>query len=299
MSSNDDTEARRKRLRALRDKHPQGADIGGLPESIDSDDSSVEPRSEVGGAMCAGGGEGKRRGGLGGKRGRKGARRGQGAQRNGGGSLAGAGEGRGDMLKRLHGFLTQPGPGGRLIPGTAVKEDRLKQVMQFLRHRGNSDDGKQSKRLQRVIGFLTREEDGVELVAGVNPQQLQRFSEILEARIAAPAEDGGDELEGVFDELIAEDKEEAPVEPVEPVEPLESEEAAEAETTPTLEELMNLTQRLSSQLEETQRQMASMMGSNTAAQESTGEGAGKGAEKETQKKPGKGPNADWFSEFLE
>ncbi len=295
MSGNDNTEARRKRLRALRNKHPQGADIGGLPESTNSDDSSAESGTAIG-AMPAG------RRGIGGKRGRKGARRGQGGQGGGSGPFAGAGEGRGDMLKRLHGFLTQPGPGGRVIPGTAVKEDRLKQVMQFLRHRAGTDDGKQSKRIQRVVAFLTSEGEGATMVAGVNPAKLQRFTEIIEARIAAPAEGGGDELEGVFDELIAEGSDEVAAE-YEQVELVESEPEpepeVEAEATPSLEELMSLTQRLSSQLEETQRQMASMMGSKAPVQESSEEDAGKPVEKETQKKPGKGPNADWFSEFLE
>jgi hypothetical protein len=118
------------------------------------------------------------------------------------------------LLKRL----TETGEGDRLIPGTPVGEERLKQVLQVLRRRSESAEGRRAKRFTRVLSYLTEAAPGDEVVAGVSVPRLKNFLKFLEgggggrrrglgrgtgARQGGIAErNAQDDLDEAFNELI-------------------------------------------------------------------------------------------------
>ncbi len=298
----DDTEARRNRLRALRERHAQQDQTasGGEPPADAGFGDDLPPaagRRGPGPGLGPGAARKKRRGGpLGGGRRRQ--------AMGGGGGAAGEGAGeRGASVQRLLHYLTQPGPGGRLIPGTEIKEDRVKQVMQFLRHRAERGEGQGSGRIQRVVGFLTREEEGAPMAAGVNVQNLVRLVSMLQQRQAGAAEGleaqdpETDELDQVFDRLVAD-------EPAAPP-PAAPQPAPEAIAPPpprddaindTLHQLVGLTQRLSEQLEATQQQVEALQRERQDPAPAPAEAP---PAAETKPEANKRPGSDWFEEYLD
>jgi hypothetical protein len=195
MNERDEKAKRRARLRELR---AQYREVGAAPAG--GDESSDESAAAAPAARRGGGaGRGRRRAGA--------ARGG----RPGGGGGAGL---RAALLKRL----TETGDGDRLIPGTPVGEERLKQVLQVLRRRSESAEGRRAKRFSRVISYLTEAAPGDEVVAGVSVPRLKNFLKFLEGggggrrrgprRGTGPGRGGGTErqvqndLDEAFNELI-------------------------------------------------------------------------------------------------
>lgn len=299
--THDDTESRRRRLRALRERHAQQEPEANPPAFEDDQPLSGEtlnapPRRPLGGPA-----EKRRRGGpFGGG----GGRRRQAAGRRGGGLPEGDRPGRGGSVQRLLKFLTQPSPGGRFIPGTEIKEDRIKQVMQFLRNRADRAEGPGARRIQRVVAFLTREEEGATIAAGVNVANLTRLVSILQKRQAAPAADvvaeepENDELDTVFDELV-EDEPGATAEIDEPQgvpeAPLTSPTQPDAAVNDTLQQLVGLTRQLSEQLQATQRQVEEIK----RERQDPAQAQPAAAPEDNAKAPRKGPGSDWFDEYLD
>jgi hypothetical protein len=287
MSGSDDLNARRARLMAMREKYQRSAELddAGSDEWDDADlGESEHPAGRAGGGRGARGG---RRGGRGG--------------------------GQGASIQKVLQFLTQPGPGGKTIPGTSIKEDRLKQAVQFLRHRSQMAEGTRGKRLKRLLQYLGQENPGDMMVSGVNVARLKNLIGILEKRGPGGMQGGGagllgrrragargrnrmggmgeDELEQALVDELEEDEEIG-------VEETEKSEAPSANIESTLQQLVGITHRLSAQLEETQRQVdeiarekAQRLDAASHAEETSD------ADSDSDAQPNKGK--DWFTEYLE
>jgi hypothetical protein len=78
------------------------------------------------------------------------------------------------FLQRVIQFLHQPASGDRLIPGTRVGEERLRQLINFLRLRGQGNQPV-AVRIRWILGQLEQVAPGEEKVAGISAQQLKRL----------------------------------------------------------------------------------------------------------------------------
>ena len=78
------------------------------------------------------------------------------------------------FLQRLVQFIEQPTSDGRLIPGTRLSEERLRQFVQFLRLRAQGDQP-MALRIRWILGQLEHAAPGEQKVAGISLNQLQRL----------------------------------------------------------------------------------------------------------------------------
>lgn len=78
------------------------------------------------------------------------------------------------FLQRIIQFLQQPTPGSKLIPGTRVSEERLRQLIGFLRLRSQGNHPV-AVRIHWILEQLEQVAPDEERVAGISPQQLKRL----------------------------------------------------------------------------------------------------------------------------
>ncbi|HHW76405.1 MAG TPA: hypothetical protein GX399_05140 [Xanthomonadaceae bacterium] len=78
------------------------------------------------------------------------------------------------FLQRIVQFLEQPAPDGRLISGTRISEERLRQLVGFLRVRGQGNHPV-AARIRWILAQLEPTAPGEETVAGVGVRQLKRL----------------------------------------------------------------------------------------------------------------------------
>ncbi|HPF58635.1 MAG TPA: hypothetical protein P5149_03625 [Candidatus Competibacteraceae bacterium] len=78
------------------------------------------------------------------------------------------------FLQRIIQFLQQPAPGSRLIPGTRIGEERVRQLIGFLRLRSQGSHPV-AVRIRWILGQLEQTASGEEKVAGISVQQLKRL----------------------------------------------------------------------------------------------------------------------------
>ncbi len=78
------------------------------------------------------------------------------------------------FLQRLVQFIEQPTSDGRLIPGTRLSEERLRQFVQFLRLRAQGDQP-MALRIRWILGQLENAASGEQKVAGISLNKLQRL----------------------------------------------------------------------------------------------------------------------------
>lgn len=109
MSAGDDVEIRRARLRALRERYQQAPLEPAVVHEPPARASAERLPVPVG-------------------------RRAGAAKQRSGRPAAGG------LLQRVAAFLSQEGPGAQFVSGTLVREDRLGQVVQFLKRRGAADN---------------------------------------------------------------------------------------------------------------------------------------------------------------
>lgn len=83
----------------------------------------------------------------------------------------------GGLVQRVVMFLTQQGPGARLIAGTNIREDRLGQLVQFLKRRGAAASSQQAQRAQNILAYLTEAVPGERMVADINITRAQLLVE--------------------------------------------------------------------------------------------------------------------------
>jgi hypothetical protein len=88
------------------------------------------------------------------------------------------------VVQRLRAILSQPAPDSPLVPGTAVHEQNVVQLVTLLRQRAADPQGKKGARLaEQALHFLEREDGGPRTVENVSIGQLKKFL-FLAARLA-------------------------------------------------------------------------------------------------------------------
>lgn len=86
----------------------------------------------------------------------------------------------GRFIQRLWRFFSKPlGPNEHPIQGTSISEERVARLIQLLSKRSDRGSGAGK---QRLLNLLTQQSPSVEMVAGVNLQNLQRFLRRIENR---------------------------------------------------------------------------------------------------------------------
>lgn len=140
MKAGDDVEVRRARLRALRERYPQAP-----PEAavIDAEPARAQVAATERLPVPVG-------------------------QRPAAGKRKGGRQAAGGLLQRVAAFLSQEGPGAKFVSGTSVREDRVAQLMQFLKRRGAAADNPQARRARGILAYLTDSAPGERTVAGVS-----------------------------------------------------------------------------------------------------------------------------------
>lgn len=83
----------------------------------------------------------------------------------------------GGLVQRVATFLSQTGPGARFIAGTNIREDRLGQLVQFLKRRSAAANGQQAQRARSILTYLTGAAPGERMVTGVNIARAQLLLE--------------------------------------------------------------------------------------------------------------------------
>jgi pSer/pThr/pTyr-binding forkhead associated (FHA) protein len=78
------------------------------------------------------------------------------------------------FIQRMIQFLEQPSLNGRLIPGTRISQERLEQLINFLRLRSQ---GKQpwAAHVRRLLARLEQTAPGEDTIAGVGVEQFKRL----------------------------------------------------------------------------------------------------------------------------
>ena len=156
MSAGDDVEIRRARLRALRERYQQAPLEPAVVHEPPARASAERLPVPVG-------------------------RRAGAAKQRSGRPAAGG------LLQRVAAFLSQEGPGAQFVSGTLVREDRLGQVVQFLKRRGAADNH-QAQRARGILSYLTDCAPGERAVAGVS---IARAVALLERAGGRQPPDGG------------------------------------------------------------------------------------------------------------
>lgn len=151
MNEGNNVETRRARLRAMRERYEQNAGSisagSGGKAVLENDNESAQLPVPV-------------------------RKRASGPAMNGSPKQAAGG-----LVQRVATFLTQPGAGARFVSGTNIREDRLGQLVQFLKRRGAAASGQQAQRAQNILAYLTEAAPGERMVANVNIARAQSLIE--------------------------------------------------------------------------------------------------------------------------
>lgn len=143
---NEEVDIRRARLRALRERYSQAEPLPAVALPLDGAGAEEAPPAAVERLPTP-------------ARQRAGAPKSK--QRTGQ-------QGSGGLLQRAAAFLTQQGPGAKFIAGTPIREDRLGQLVQFLKRRGAAANGPQAQRARSILAYLTEVVPGESMREGVN-----------------------------------------------------------------------------------------------------------------------------------
>lgn len=158
MNNNDDTRARRERLRALRSKY-RGVRKNDIPVDPNEPPSGDEDRNGEKSFV---------------PRGPRNRQRFKGQQK---GAWAG---GRKRIAERMLDFLLEKSPGAKMIPGTPVNKDRLKRVIQFITIRTREDNP--PKWVMYFHRILSRS-GPVSSVDDVSPDLINQIVHFLRQRV--------------------------------------------------------------------------------------------------------------------
>ncbi|MCB1822642.1 MAG: hypothetical protein KDI73_13880 [Candidatus Competibacteraceae bacterium] len=101
--------------------------------------------------------------------------------------------GRNVLLQRIVQFLGKPRPGERLIEGGRTSEERVQQMVTFLRTR-SQDHHPLAKRFRWFLEQLEQVAPGEERVAGVSARQLRRLLNMARDDNGLLVEEAGDSL---------------------------------------------------------------------------------------------------------
>lgn len=212
----------------------------------------------------------------------------------------------GGLVQRVATFLTQPGVGARFVVGTNIREDRLGQLVQFLKRRGAAASGQQAQRAQNILAYLTEAVPGERMVANVNVTRAQSLIERVGDKqprskgVTAAA--GGQEqapIEG--DVLVAKAREKNRDIDGKSGKRLGDARASATETVAVAESLPALVERarrLSEELLSVQRRICQLVAGSDAVESSVT------AEKESADLPpsparSQETRGEWFMDFLE
>lgn len=204
---------------------------------------------------------------------RRARRRGQGR--------AGGQAGNSAILQKVYKFLTATGPGLDTVPGTKICRSRIKQAIAFLAQRSEVLDGKKAQRVKRLLNYLTAEKAGDQMISGVNINHLSRFLERIERH-------SGESAAGTISAVLAEDATDASGgEYIDEGQPDSRVQTIET----TLHQLVDITSRMSQQLQETQMRV------DTLTREKEKRGPVDAVREENLGKDG--DDEAWFTEYLD
>lgn len=261
MNDANDVEIRRARLRVLRERYDQSpatSGMGSLAGSKPTRDAEparlpvpVQPSRMVGAKA-------------------------RGAQRTAAGGL----------LQRVAAFLTQKGPGAKFISGTHIREDRLGQLVQFLKRRGAAANGQQAQRPRGILAYLTETGPGEHMIAGVN---IARAASLLERANDQQPRTGEKTVDFAEDAGIIEGNVLA-VEPDAATDPVGDD---------NLSELVERAQRLSEELLAVQRKIARRVAGQAEAAKPVAATRPDTMARSASPKPSPKPNGEWFMDFLD
>ncbi|HRC72502.1 MAG TPA: hypothetical protein PK880_08205 [Candidatus Competibacter sp.] len=264
MNDGNDVEIRRARLRALRERYEQTAV------------TAVDSRAENGWERATSSSERlpvpirRRAAGAGGRA------AGTDGQAAGGGLLA-----------RVAAFLTQEGPDARFVAGTAIREDRLGKLLQFLKRRGAAANGQQAQRARAILAYLTESEPDGRMVAGVN---ITRAVALLErAREQRPPAGKGAVLDFPAEREIIEGD----------VLAVDADAAPERVEDGGLPELARRAQRLSEELLAVQQQILKRVSGHAEAAEPGVVARPDLTARPADSKPSPPADGEWYMDFLD
>ncbi|MCP5195229.1 MAG: hypothetical protein H6974_00275 [Gammaproteobacteria bacterium] len=218
----------------------------------------------------------------------------------------------GSLVQRVVNFLTQEGPGAQFVADTRIRQDRLGQLVQFLKRRGATAEGQQAQRARAVLAYLTEATPGDNLIAGVNithAQQLVDMTRKGQTRRLAQAM-AGNRARIIEMEQIEQKSLEAAGSPVMPspvsgqgsLKATVQEEGASEES---LGEMLEKALRLSQELAELQRRICQKIAHSPVVNASSPAiGAppgplGEATDRTLATAPVDEPHAEWFMDFLE
>jgi len=211
----------------------------------------------------------------------------------------------GGLVQRVATFLSQTGPGARFVAGTNIREDRLGQLVQFLKRRGAAANGQQAQRARSILTYLTGAAPGERMIAGVNVKRAQLLLERVEDKnspipeVAAVGGDTGSFIEGDLlvlpDEDIKQAAREVATKQASAAAPATSAIAADE----NLSELVERARRLSEELLAVQQQICERVAGRRAAAEPPVTSAPKPADPLVSPARPQEERAEWFMDFLE
>ncbi len=278
MQDGNDVEIRRARLRALRERYEQNAATVEIPPPEPSRRRDAERGSVAGHRKLAGPGRG---------RGAETARLPVPVQRRPAGPKDGGGQrAAGGLLQRVAAFLTQEGPGAKFVAGTRIREDRLGQLVQFLKRRGAAANGQQAQRARGVLAYLTETAPGERMIAGVN---IVRAALLLERADGQQPHAKGRAVDFAEDTGIIEGD----------VLAVESDAAEDPVEEDSLSALVERAQRLSEELLAVQNRIARRVAGQTEAAQPAATARPDIAARSDAPKPSPKSNGEWYMDFLD
>ena len=254
MNDGNDVEIRRARLRALRERYDQSPVTSGAGSLAGPEPARlpvpVQPR--MAGAKA------------------------RGAQRAAAGGL----------LQRVAAFLTQEGPGAKFVSGTHIREDRLGQLVQFLKRRGATANGQQAQRARGILAYLTETAPGERMIAGVN---IARAALLLERANDQQPRTGEKTVDFAEDAGIIEGN----------ILAVEPDTATGQMSDDGLSELVERAQRLSEELLAVQRQIARRIAGQAEAAKPVATARPDSTARSASSKPSPKSNSEWYMDFLD
>ncbi|MFO1372798.1 MAG: hypothetical protein U1F42_10540 [Candidatus Competibacteraceae bacterium] len=276
MSDGNDVEIRRTRLRALRERHEQSAG----PASVGTQgEIVVENENEPAQLLVPI---------------QQRAPKAEGARQQAVG-----------LAQRVVTFLTQEGPGARFVAGTNIREDRLGQLLQFLKRRGAAANGQQAQRARSLLTYLTEAMPGERKIAGVNINRAQLLVERTGGKnprikeVAAIHEDDESLIEG---DVLAEEVEALGSGPTGKSESqpntIRTPAARTAVADESLQELVERARRLSEELLAVQQRICERVAGKPSVVASPEVAAPKRARPVSPVQPPEG-RGEWYMDFLD